>query len=83
MKDIKRTMIEKYNLNEGSFTVSPQTLRHPSPTLSGISEIFDLGTIITLGKDYYMAEYLYQHEYCYEVLDRREDYVVERHYLND
>ena len=80
MKDIRKSLIEKYDLTEGGFTVTPQTRRHPSPTISGISEIFDFGTIITLGEDYYLAEYLYRHEYCYEVLDRSEDYVVERAY---
>ena len=82
MKDIKKDLIEKYDLREGSFTVTPQSRRHPSPIISGISELFDFGTIITLGKSYYLAEYLYQHEYCYEVLDKSEDYVVERVYLD-
>lgn len=82
MKDIKKGLVEKYDLTEGSFTVTPQSRRHPSPTISGISEIFDFGTVITLGESHYLAEYLYQHEYCYEVLDRSEDYVVERVYLD-
>lgn len=77
---IKKELIEKYNLNEGSFTVTPQSRRHPSPFISGISEIFDFGTIITVGGDFYLAEYLYDHQYCYEVLDRGKDYVVERIY---
>ena len=80
MNDIREQLIKKYNLTEGSFTVTPQSRRHPSLTISGISEIFDNCTIITLGKDYYLAEYLYDHKYCYEVLNIHEDYVVERTY---
>ena len=82
MKDIKESLVEKYDLREGSFTVTPQSRRHPSLVISGISEIFDFGTIITLGESYYLAEYLYRHQYCYEVLDKSEDYVVERVYLD-
>lgn len=78
--DIREHLVQKYDLTEGQFTITPQTRRHPSNVISGISELFDNNTIIILGRDYYLAEYLYQHRYCYEVLDKAEDYVVERLY---
>ena len=74
---------EKYKLTgdgvEIRFEVTPQTRRHPSPLISGISEIFDFGTYITVGKDYYSAEYLdFHHCFIIEILDREKDYVIER-----
>lgn len=85
MKHEIKDLMKKYGLDgevEYSFSVTPQSMRHPSPTISGISELFDLGTEIRVGDKYYSAQYLdFQHCHIIEILDREKDYVVERIYL--
>ena len=85
MEQKVRDLMKKYGLDgevEYSFNVTPQNMRHPNPTISGISELFDLGTEIRVGNKYYSAQYLdFQHCNIIEIVDREKDYVVERVYL--
>lgn len=85
MEQKVRDLMKKYGLDgevEYSFSVTPQNMRHPNHTISGISELFDLGTEIRVGDNYYSAQYLdFQHCNIIEILDREKDYVVERVYL--
>lgn len=85
MEQKVRDLMKKYGLDgevEYSFSVTPQNMRHPNHTISGISELFDLGTEIRVGDKYYSAQYLdFQHCNIIEILDREKDYVVERVYL--
>ena len=85
MKHEIRDLMKKYDLDgevEYSFSVNPQSMRDSSPTISGISELFDLGTEIRVGDKYYSAQYVdFQHCSIIEILDREKDYVVERVYL--
>lgn len=87
-KDIERIdgilegLKQKYNLNKGSFTISPQTKRSNHPTIGFISEIFNIGQQVTYGDEYFMVEY-YGERYCddcVEVCDG-EASVVERIYF--
>ena len=80
--EILEGLKKKYDLNEGSFTITPQSRRSLNPTVSFISEIFDIGQHVCYGNEYFMVEY-YGMNYCddcVEVCDG-EAVVVERIYF--